>query len=474
MQRFCFRLSLLALLFSGALNLRAQDSFADYFQADSQSSLAIGNTAGLRTSFDLDTDCEWLTLSVIDPAEDPLPAFNAYQVNPTDNAGNDITDITGNTTITMRARSLEEVSVSFLFRSGGGTMAERTDRIEMVVPAGLEAWTEFTVTFTAAEYAGFDPTDLRDCWFYLDRGELNFPGNFFVIDHITVGATPDPAQNSPCEIVNSSMEYVSQFIESTSTAILSGRESERLTLNVTNCEEVSVEVTDPAGTPFGAFRPIVIAPINDQGLPISNIAGNTNVFIRARSAEAVPMSVLFRSGDGSTDFRTMTLTDTVQGDLTGWSNLTFSFSEDDLAGFDATDLIDMWLYLDRDNDNFPGNDLYIDYIAIGSKPDAAQQSPCGLPDLMTSTNEATWAGGLRLYPNPTGGLLTVDIPRLSGTATRIESRLVDLNGRTVRQPNTAPYTGRLDLDLSGLPAGIYILQLTDARGGRALRRVVKR
>jgi hypothetical protein len=452
--------------------MMADQIFTDYFQGDSLTSFTTDNAAGQSSTFGFDADCETLTISVTDPANNPLPPFNAYQVNPTDLNGDELTNITGNMSITMRARSAEAVNVSFLFRSGGGTMEERTDRLAFDLPGGLDEWTEFTLTFTAAEMAGFNPADLRDFWFYLDRGEANFAGNFFAIDHLAVGTTPDPAQNSPCGLINGPTSYVAQFDDG-NTAVIGGLESDKFTLTTTDCEEIKVEVTDPIGAPHGAFRPIVISPTDATGAAITNIEGQTTVFIRARSAGTFPMSILFRSADGSADFRTAVVTQTVVGDLEQWSNLAFTFTTEELANFDPTDLVDVWVYLDRDNDNFAGNELYIDYIAIGVKPDSATASPCGLPDIMTSTREATWSQGLRLFPNPTLGLLTVEIPGFADAA-RLTTRVIDVTGREVAMQPVVLTGQRIQLELTTLPKGIYFLQLRDEAGGSVTRRVVKR
>jgi hypothetical protein len=163
----------------------------------------------------------------------------------------------------------------------------------------------------------------------------------------------------------------------------------------------------------------------------------------------------------------------VVGDLEQWSNLAFTFTTEELANFDPTDLVDVWVYLDRDNDNFAGNELYIDYIAIGVKPDSATASPCGLPDIMTSTREATWSQGLRLFPNPTLGLLTVEIPGFADAA-RLTTRVIDVTGREVAMQPVVLTGQRIQLELTTLPKGIYFLQLRDEAGGSVTRRVVKR
>lgn len=132
----------------------------------------------------------------------------------------------------------------------------------------------------------------------------------------------------------------------------------------------------------------------------------------------------------------------------------------------------MWLYLDRVNDNFPGNELFIDYIAIGSKPDSTDASPCGLPDLVSGTHEAEWATGMRIFPNPTSGSVRVEIPALSGQ--RVDARLLDVTGRTLPLAFNRTGTGSLQLEMSALPRGVYFLSLRDAGGAGLMRRIVKR
>ncbi|MFK8162824.1 MAG: hypothetical protein AB8H12_10215 [Lewinella sp.] len=177
----------------------------------------------------------------------------------------------------------------------------------------------------------------------------------------------------------------------------------------------------------------MIDPVNANGVSISNIDGLVTVYIRARAAEVVPISVLLRSGDGSVNFRTATLTQTVQGDLNGWSNLIYTFNEDELAGFDPTDLLDLWIYLDRDNNNFPGNELYFDYIALGELPSTTSNATCGLPDVFTTdTEEASWGSELRLYPNPTTDEVWIELPINSLPGSMVRARMFNSLGQEVR------------------------------------------
>ncbi|MEQ9103065.1 MAG: T9SS type A sorting domain-containing protein [Rhodothermales bacterium] len=71
-------------------------------------------------------------------------------------------------------------------------------------------------------------------------------------------------------------------------------------------------------------------------------------------------------------------------------------------------------------------------------PDALDASPMGLP-----------------YPNPARTAVTVPLNLQPGSSARIH--MVDLLGRTVRTWTAHPTADRLTLDLSGVPAGMYVL-----------------
>ncbi|WP_375419068.1 FG-GAP-like repeat-containing protein [uncultured Hymenobacter sp.] len=72
--------------------------------------------------------------------------------------------------------------------------------------------------------------------------------------------------------------------------------------------------------------------------------------------------------------------------------------------------------------------------------------------------------GFNLYPNPTRGQLTVELP----APARIE--VLDLTGRRVRAAVALP-AGRPALELRGLAPGVYLLRATAANGSSATRRL---
>ena len=446
--------------------------FAEYFQDSSFNSINTVSTAGQVTDFVLDTLCETLQIRVKDPLNDPLPRFNAYIVNPTDIHGDDLKDISEHIQVSMRVRSLETVNMDMLFRSGAGSMDERTDRKSVCIPGGLEEWTSFTLEFSSSDLGGFDPLDLRDFWFYLDRGSPNFAGNSFYIDYILIGVEPDSGRFSPCAIELISQTWEENWITSNPT-ILGGAETAKLTLTQTACEEIKIEVARPDEIPHQALRPIVINPQNSMGNDIRNISENVQVFIRARSAEQVPIGAVFRSGDGSSDFRTSILTQHVAGNLDAWSTLTYSFSEEEQRGFDPKDLIDLWIFLDRENNNFAGNEIYFDYIAIGKQPDSTSNSPCGLPNLMVHVQKADIVPFYQIYPNPTTGLLRIQID--NSFSHQFSNELIVYNplGRILINYMLQRDAKQEELNLSSLPEGLFFLTIRNQKY-QFTERIIKR
>jgi hypothetical protein len=369
----------------------------------------------------------------------------------------------------MRVRSAEAVAIDVLFRSGEGSSSERSDRKAFTVPAGLETWTNFTLTFEESDYAGFDPTDLRDMWVYLDRGTENFSGNELYIDHITIGTLPDSTRQTPCSTVVEPQTWAAHWEEG-ETVTLGGSETEKLNVSVTDCGEVFIEVADPVNAAHQAFRPIVINPADENGVEITNITGNVQVVVRARSAEPMPLGVQLRSGDGSADFRTALLTQNIEGRLDGFTVLTYAFDAEDLGGFVADDFLDLWLFLDRENENFPGNELYLDYVAIGPQPDTTLNSPCGLPDIIVSTAEALPLEKLTVFPNPVEHILYWEWEGRINQAAAV--RLMNSQGQVVRSAeDQSLQSGRLSMQ--GLPGGVYYL-VVNAGMHQVIRKIAKR
>ncbi|GAB3835471.1 T9SS type A sorting domain-containing protein [Hymenobacter jeollabukensis] len=91
--------------------------------------------------------------------------------------------------------------------------------------------------------------------------------------------------------------------------------------------------------------------------------------------------------------------------------------------------------------------------------------------LVTATRPRAVSGPLTLYPNPATTTVRLDLP--AGPAPRT-LRLLDLSGRLVCSfPLPSRPEPSLTLDLSGLPAGVYVVAATLANGQLLQQRLVK-
>ena len=116
---------------------------------------------------------------------------------------------------------------------------------------------------------------------------------------------------------------MAQFWEAhwiTENTQFSGSGGETLTVIQTECEEGFVQVTDSVNTPLPSFSPIIINPQDSSGTDITDISSfDFSLTMRARSKEAVTVSALFRSDDGSSDFRTNLVSANIPAGLGGWT-----------------------------------------------------------------------------------------------------------------------------------------------------------
>ena len=79
---------------------------------------------------------------------------------------------------------------------------------------------------------------------------------------------------------------------------------------------------------------------------------------------------------------------------------------------------------------------------------------------------------LRVYPNPTAGAITVEVPASAPGPVRVA--VYDVLGREVAVVRDRPAPGRVRIEAAGLEAGAYVVRVSDARGERVTRFVVAR
>lgn len=78
---------------------------------------------------------------------------------------------------------------------------------------------------------------------------------------------------------------------------------------------------------------------------------------------------------------------------------------------------------------------------------------------------------LRIYPNPNPGTFTVEMPEPAQPGTQF--RIIDLTGRLVQEQKTEPGSATQIVRASGLPAGLYFLQVVAEGKVLALEKFVK-
>ena len=439
---------------------------------ESSATPLFGGSGAATLNQVLDSACSQLGISVVDPVNNPLDDFAALIVNPKDTAGNDIMDISGSTQIHARVRSKDSVRLGFLARSGDGSSAFRSDLQEVVIPGDTMNWTEVTFNIDASTIGGFDSTDLRDIWFYLDRGDDNFAGNEFYFDYVALGPKPDPVDNSPCSFLPPfEFPYLVHWAD-TADAGLSGTGAAQLTQEVdTACSQIAISVTDPVGDPHGAFKPMIINPKDDFGNDLADLSGQMKFYVRVRSAGEVSLGMVLRSGGGQTSERTEILEKTVPGDLTKWTELVYTFEGANLGGFDSTDLRDFWFYLNREEANFPGNEFYFDYAAIGSRPDSSTYSDCvesvDIEDLTEISN-------MKIYPNPSQGNQAIELEFSVQQPTPLFLSIYDLSGRMVQRETFRAETGthHHSIQPKGLAPGMYTIQLVSEGKAKTIKWII--
>ncbi len=86
----------------------------------------------------------------------------------------------------------------------------------------------------------------------------------------------------------------------------------------------------------------------------------------------------------------------------------------------------------------------------------------GLPEPMA---------GITLYPNPTVGEFTLERSELAGD---VEVTVVDMQGQLLRATEWAAGKAELDMDLSDMASGVYMIRLNADEGARTMRVAIQR
>lgn len=95
-------------------------------------------------------------------------------------------------------------------------------------------------------------------------------------------------------------------------------------------------------------------------------------------------------------------------------------------------------------------------------------STCSSLNLINfSAEESEWLGELKIYPNPTKGLVNVQSEALRGM--RLTLQLNDITGRKLFEKEVNTTKGMITIDLTQHPKGLYILKITDGNNMKSIR-----
>ena len=141
---------------------------------------------------------------------------------------------------------------------------------------------------------------------------------------------------------------------------------------------------------------------------------------------------------------------------------------DDMNSITGNGLGDIYVFADYAMDSFKFNDsLYLN-TPDGESPFVARFQ-CG-GSTTSSVNDIIAPLELKVYPNPTSGHCNL---QFNGGDGRFSAVIFDATGREVMKLFTANNILNYDFNMQSLPAGLYLVQLTDQQGNQGITRLIK-
>ncbi|MBR9923107.1 MAG: T9SS type A sorting domain-containing protein, partial [Bacteroidetes bacterium] len=112
-------------------------------------------------------------------------------------------------------------------------------------------------------------------------------------------------------------------------------------------------------------------------------------------------------------------------------------------------------------------------IAVSDDPNYCSSSMQSIDPETTEwrNDQAQTAGNYTIYPNPTKGYLALEWKSVSSPLIRVDLHSID--GKRIQSEIADGLSGQYETDLSQLPAGMYLIRITDAQGESIVFRVVK-
>ncbi len=134
-----------------------------------------------------------------------------------------------------------------------------------------------------------------------------------------------------------------------------------------------------------------------------------------------------------------------------------------------------WAEIDRfeivaENEDLGNATLWFDNVYITNVDTAQVNDDSVFEDLVTSVDDSDLQTRIKVYPNPVDSYLIIEISNSHSNSNSIY-QFMDSMGRTVMSSN---FQQRVEVDISLLPAGMYLVKVSDGLGDFDFRKILKK
>ncbi len=137
-----------------------------------------------------------------------------------------------------------------------------------------------------------------------------------------------------------------------------------------------------------------------------------------------------------------------------------------------------WSDIDRleivaEHEDLGGATLWFDNVHITNLDTAQVNDHSVFEDLVTSVDESYFEENIRIYPNPAYNQLVIEYTKSSSNPNSHSHQIYHLMDNMGRVLMVSTFRKRVEIDISELPAGIYLVRTLDGMGVSETARVLK-
>ncbi|MBW2960276.1 zinc-dependent metalloprotease [Mesonia aestuariivivens] len=236
------------------------------------------------------------------------------------------------------------------------------------------------------------------------------------------------------------------------------------------CETYQADINFPVniddGSDFSSGETLVI-PFHD--IPELGELNDVNVSIEIEHSYIGDLIIVLQSPDE-------TQTYLWNRDCGNYQNLNITFDDDGSQVECGSPAVGIFLPSDRLSDLNGQSTAGTWYVLVVDNVSGdtgrvldARIEVCGAEDLILDTDEEEFENEIKIYPNPTKGLVNIDLNN-SLSLKKSQLNLFDLLGRKVKSKSLIAKNS--ELNISDLPSGVYLLEI-ESDGNKITRKIIK-